>query len=288
MHHTEQCAQVHWRCRGRLPHGRQLVHRPRLWRRRRLGRLPERRAVGRPLHRAPPRRRRSCALLAALFAKRAREMGGAGSVDGQTAQMIADAWFTREQNPDAAEGDEAAKFYRLICREARIQRQAAGVPLTGADNEPVFWTGPEFVDYEGGSMIYETTRFLYDACARARARSRALVRRDARPPRTGARKISSTSAHCRSNARRARAPTPPHCAGATPPSRGSALTRATSSSSAPSRCPTATRSAKSVSAAAAARASRLSTTSRRTWRGASSRSTRSARRALRPHAPTAP
>lgn len=100
---------------------------------------------------------------AGTFAKRARELGGAGSVDGQTAENIANAWFLREQNIAVAEGDEAAKFYRLVCNEARVQREAAGVPLTGADNEPVFWTGPDFTDYSDGSMAYESTRFLYDA-----------------------------------------------------------------------------------------------------------------------------
>ena len=100
---------------------------------------------------------------AGTFAKRARQLGGAGSVDGQTAENIANAWFLREQNLAVAEGDEAAKFYRLVCNEARAQREAAGVPLTGADNEPVFWTGPDFTDYSGGSMAYESTRFLYDA-----------------------------------------------------------------------------------------------------------------------------
>ena len=99
---------------------------------------------------------------AGTFAKRARELGGAGSVDGQTAENIANAWFLREHNLAVAEGDEAAKFYRLVCNEARVQREAAGVPLTGADNEPIFWSGPDFTDYSDGSMAYESTRFLYD------------------------------------------------------------------------------------------------------------------------------
>ena len=64
-----------------------------------------------------------------------------------------------------AEGDEAAKFYRLVCKEARTQLHAAGVAPTDADGRPSFWTGPTFVDYPEGSMIYETTRFLYDAYA---------------------------------------------------------------------------------------------------------------------------
>lgn len=99
---------------------------------------------------------------AGTFAKRARELGGAGSVDGQTAENIANAWFLREHNLAVAEGDEAAKFYRLVCNEVRVQREAAGVPLTGADNEPIFWSGPDFTDYSDGSMAYESTRFLYD------------------------------------------------------------------------------------------------------------------------------
>ena len=140
-----------------------VVHRPRLRPRRRLDGVSQRRAVGR---RVLAHRRYDETLVQAFagtFAKRARQLGGAGSVDGQTAENIANAWFLREQNLAVAEGDEAAKFYRLVCNEARAQREAAGVPLTGADNEPVFWTGPDFTDYSGGSMAYESTRFLYDA-----------------------------------------------------------------------------------------------------------------------------
>jgi len=102
---------------------------------------------------------------AGVFARRAREMGGAGSVDGYVAESIANAWFLRGEAYAVAEGDEAAKMYRLVCKEARAQLSHAGVAQTDADGQPSFWTGSTFVQYPVGSLAYETTRFLYDMCA---------------------------------------------------------------------------------------------------------------------------
>ena len=130
---------------------------------------------------------------AGVFAKRSRQLGGAGSVDGQAAGAIADAWFLREPSGDGR--DEAAKFYRLACNEARAQRKAAGVPLVDPqDGLSRFWTGPAFVEHSSGSMAHETTRFLYDACAIARAPQPHRPPRTLPSPMAGAKRTSSTSA----------------------------------------------------------------------------------------------
>ena len=93
---------------------------------------------------------------AARFKKMSRHFGGVGSVDGYAAQQIADAWYKRPPGPD--NNLTARKLYRLICKEVRERRTAAGLPSV------VAYAGPGFVAHAEGSIVKEGARFLYESC----------------------------------------------------------------------------------------------------------------------------
>lgn len=74
------------------------------------------------------------------------EGGAANSFD---AQRIADAWFKRVV-VQGEEGDQAAPFYRAVCRQMRA-------------DFPEEDTGTNFANYSEGSMQYLTSLFLYES-----------------------------------------------------------------------------------------------------------------------------
>lgn len=82
---------------------------------------------------------------AGLFEQLAVDQGG--GANGYDAQRIADAWFKR----DVSRGvDQAAPFYRAVCREMRAQYDTDA--------------GPSHNNHSAGSMPYLTAFFLYESC----------------------------------------------------------------------------------------------------------------------------
>lgn len=70
-----------------------------------------------------------------------------GGSNGYDAQIIADAWFKRDVS---LAGDQAAPFYRAVCKEMRKQLD--------------YDFGPGHTNYSDGSMTYLTGGFLYESC----------------------------------------------------------------------------------------------------------------------------
>lgn len=83
---------------------------------------------------------------AGQFQQLADDEGGAANAFD--AQRIADAWFKRTI-VKGQEQDQAAPFYRAVCRQMRLEFPE--------DN------GPGFSNYSAGSMPYLTSLFLYES-----------------------------------------------------------------------------------------------------------------------------
>ena len=76
-----------------------------------------------------------------------------GSSNGYAAQRIADAWFQRDvATGDPPGADQAAPFYRAVCKQMRLEY----------DTDP----GPEHTNHSEGSMAYLVADFLYSSCKR--------------------------------------------------------------------------------------------------------------------------
>lgn len=88
---------------------------------------------------------------AAVFAQRAAELGGAGSVDGFTMDQIAQAWFQRDEFLEPE--DQSAGFTRRVCQAMREQH-----PVDD---------GPGYPLYDQGSLKRLTSEYLYETCKQA-------------------------------------------------------------------------------------------------------------------------
>lgn len=82
---------------------------------------------------------------AAQFEQLAKD--SAGSNEGGVAQRIADAWFKRDV---ALQEDQAAKFYRLVCKQMRVEGYTD--------------MGPSHAQHAEATMPYLVGAFLYDSC----------------------------------------------------------------------------------------------------------------------------
>ena len=83
---------------------------------------------------------------AGLFEQIAIDAGG--GANGFDAQRLADSWFKRDV---LLKEDQAASFYRGMCRELRLQF-------------PVLDPGPAYLNLSAGTLPYEVGGFFYESC----------------------------------------------------------------------------------------------------------------------------
>ena len=83
---------------------------------------------------------------AGLFEQIAIDAGG--GANGFDAQRLADSWFKRDV---LLKEDQAAAFYRGMCRELRLQF-------------PLLDPGPSFLNLSEGTMPYQVGAFFYESC----------------------------------------------------------------------------------------------------------------------------
>ena len=205
MHHTEQCAQVHWRCRARLPQGG-LVHRPRLWHRRRLGDFL---SDAQWAARFTAHRRADGAVALSLcraLRKRAREWAARARSAGRRTDDRRRLVHARAE-PGRRRGRRGGQVLPAHmprgASSARPQAYRSRAPTTS----PSLGRAPNLSTSEGRvddlrQRASSTTRA--PAPVPAPAPSSAVTR----ARRAQVQKDQFRDAHCRSNARRAR-PTPP-------------------------------------------------------------------------------